>query len=196
MSYLSNLIKEEIDFKILNDKNRYALKAMPLASEILPGFVCAIALTELNTVLETVQHTLANIDNIGGQDHLESVQNCWNTLNELVKDQCSQANANISHYSNRRSYYTPEYHIRYYETFNYYESESFKSVDGVLRQLKLRMLELQECGCVTEDSYHYVGEGEELELKKRPSDFQDAFKTAFRRWRVTYKGRIPLNEVL
>ena len=34
MSYLSNLIKEEIDFKILNDKNRYALKAMPLASEI------------------------------------------------------------------------------------------------------------------------------------------------------------------
>ena len=31
------------------------------------------------------------------------------------------------------------------------------------------MLELQECGCVTEDSYHYEGEGEELELKKRPS---------------------------
>ena len=37
------------------------------------------------------------------------------------------------------------------------------------------MLELQECGCVTEDSYNYEGEGEELELKKRPSDF--FFKT-------------------
>jgi hypothetical protein len=33
-----------------------------------------MALTELNTVLETVQHTLANIDNIGGQVHLERVQ--------------------------------------------------------------------------------------------------------------------------
>jgi hypothetical protein len=77
MSYLSNLIKEEIDFKILKDKNRFVLKAMmPLASGIMPGFICAIALAELNTVLATVQDTLVNIENIHGQDHLESVQNC------------------------------------------------------------------------------------------------------------------------
>ena len=144
MSYLSNLIKEEIDFKILNDKNRYALKAMPLASEILPGFVCAIALTELNTVLETVQHTLANIDTMGGQVHLERVQEGWNTLNNLVKEQCSQANANISHYNNRRFHYTLEYHSRYYESWNYYASESFRSVEGVLHQLKLRMIDLHK----------------------------------------------------
>ena len=151
-----------------------------------------MALTELNTVLETVQHTLANIDTIGGQVHLERVQEGWNTLNNLVKEQCSQANANISHYNNnnRRFHYTLEYHYRYYESWNYYASESFRSVEGVLHQLKLRMIDLEKCGCVTNDSY--IFEEDELRLKYKLTDSKDEYKQAFRRWRGTYELRRPL----
>jgi len=52
------------------------------------------------------------------------------------------------------------------------------------------MIDLDKCGCVTNDSY--IFEEDELRLKYKLTDYKDEYKQAFRRWRGTYELRRPL----
>ena len=63
----------------------------------------------------------------------------------------------------------------YNETYAYYSSHEFINTGGLLNDLKIRIIDLTNCGYTTDNSYDYRN------LRTRVSDYRDIFRQAYRR---------------
>ena len=91
-NYISklNLLKFQCDNHI---DNKICLEAMPSIQHLIPTFLCATAISDLTQAVEAILNTLLFWDNpmnnIGGQEQLERLQNCRSALDSILKEQCA-----------------------------------------------------------------------------------------------------------
>ena len=66
---------------------------MPSIQHLIPTFLCATAISDLTQAVEAILNTLLFWDNpmnnIGGQEQLERLQNCRSALDSILKEQCA-----------------------------------------------------------------------------------------------------------
>jgi hypothetical protein len=113
--FFNNKIK---DLEVNKDKNKNKNKNIIVlkAMAYVPSFICAIAIIELSQAIGIVDHAISYmkdpVNNIGEQEQIFYLHEYFKSFNNIVRDQCSQANVNIFNNYNRKpmSYrYTEEY---------------------------------------------------------------------------------------
>lgn len=163
---------------------------MPFVQANIPVFVSLTAIVCLGEATGLIEDSLAVFDNqhnnIDALTQLQTLQDNWRQLDNILKDQCAHANAIISNSTALAFRHSTEYHRTYGEISSYYGSLEFSHARDVLTTLKIKIIELTNCGCVTDNSYKPNGD-----LITKVSDYVDEFKQAFYKWNRDYFRRQP-----
>lgn len=171
--------------------SKYNLKSMPFKMDQLPDFIAVTATVALNTVLGNIDNQLGLLDNMSQGEQLEALQLMRDQLNNILKDNCAEANAKIAFTNNPAAWSGAEYNNIFRESSTFYASEEFERSKEMAKTLKLKIIELHKQGITNENSFK---DPQGQILKRVQSDFPDAWKQPERRWNQGYSKRYPTNE--